>query len=165
VRIFYDTEFHEDGKIIDLISIAMVAEDGREYYAVNLQHDWARTTQHNDWVVQNVLPYMAEDNVIPWKTEDQIRDDILNFVGNDKPEWWGWYSAYDHVALMQLWGPMATIPKGWPYFTRDIKQYCDQLDNPELPKQSSIQHNALHDARWNRNVWNCLHDYESRMGE
>jgi 3' exoribonuclease, RNase T-like len=35
VKIFYDTEFIEDGRTIDLISIGMVAEDGREYYAVN----------------------------------------------------------------------------------------------------------------------------------
>ena len=37
MRIFYDTEFLEDGKTIDLISIGMVAEDGREYYAVVLR--------------------------------------------------------------------------------------------------------------------------------
>ena len=34
MRYFYDTEFLEDGETIDLISIGIVAEDGREYYAV-----------------------------------------------------------------------------------------------------------------------------------
>ncbi len=34
MKIFYDAEFIEDGVTIDLISIAMVAEDGRELYAV-----------------------------------------------------------------------------------------------------------------------------------
>lgn len=34
-RYFYDTEFLEDGRTIDLISIGIVADDGREYYAVN----------------------------------------------------------------------------------------------------------------------------------
>lgn len=33
MKYFLDTEFHEDGKTIDLISIGIVAEDGREYYA------------------------------------------------------------------------------------------------------------------------------------
>ena len=40
MRYFYDTEFLEDGETIDLISIGIVAEDGREYYAVNLNADW-----------------------------------------------------------------------------------------------------------------------------
>lgn len=35
MRYWYDTEFLEDGRTIDLISIGIVAEDGREYYAVN----------------------------------------------------------------------------------------------------------------------------------
>ena len=39
MRIFYDTEFLDDGKTIDLISIGMVAEDGRELYAVSSEFD------------------------------------------------------------------------------------------------------------------------------
>ena len=35
VKYFFDTEFYEDGKTIDLISIGIVAEDGREFYAVS----------------------------------------------------------------------------------------------------------------------------------
>lgn len=31
MRYFYDTEFIEDGHTIELISIGVVAEDGREY--------------------------------------------------------------------------------------------------------------------------------------
>lgn len=34
MRIYYDCEFLEDGNTIDLISMGMVAEDGRELYAV-----------------------------------------------------------------------------------------------------------------------------------
>lgn len=32
----YDTEFLDDVRTIDLISISIVYEDGREYYAVHL---------------------------------------------------------------------------------------------------------------------------------
>lgn len=35
MRYFYDTEFIEDGHTIDLISIGVVAEDGRSYYAIS----------------------------------------------------------------------------------------------------------------------------------
>lgn len=51
----YDTEFLEDGKTIDLISIGIVCEDGREYYAVNseLPIDLIRK---DDWLMTNVVP-------------------------------------------------------------------------------------------------------------
>ncbi|MBA3574969.1 MAG: 3'-5' exoribonuclease, partial [Pseudonocardiales bacterium] len=33
MRFFYDCEFIEDGLTIDLVSIGVVDEDGREFYA------------------------------------------------------------------------------------------------------------------------------------
>ena len=39
VRYFYDTEFIDDGRTIELISIGVAAEDGREYYAVSTEFD------------------------------------------------------------------------------------------------------------------------------
>jgi len=35
MKYFIDTEFYEDGKTIDLISLGVVAEDGRELYLCN----------------------------------------------------------------------------------------------------------------------------------
>jgi hypothetical protein len=37
MRIFYDCEFIEDGRTIDLISIGLIAEAGDEYYAVKAE--------------------------------------------------------------------------------------------------------------------------------
>lgn len=54
-RYFYDLEFLEDGTTIDLISIGIVADDGREFYAVNADADMNRI-RANDWLVRNVLP-------------------------------------------------------------------------------------------------------------
>lgn len=53
----YDTEFIEDGKTIDLISIGIVCEDGREYYAINSDADWDRI-RDNDWLMENVVPHL-----------------------------------------------------------------------------------------------------------
>jgi hypothetical protein len=39
VRFFYDCEFIEDGTTIDLVSIGVVGEDGREFYAVSTEFD------------------------------------------------------------------------------------------------------------------------------
>ena len=41
-RYFYDCEFIEDGQIIDLISIGVVDEQGREFYAISTGFDPAR---------------------------------------------------------------------------------------------------------------------------
>ena len=41
-RFFYDTEFIEDGTTIDLVSIGVVDENGREFYAVSTEFDPAR---------------------------------------------------------------------------------------------------------------------------
>ncbi|MBB4935672.1 hypothetical protein F4561_006581 [Lipingzhangella halophila] len=53
----YDTEFLEDGHTIDLISIGIVAENGREYYAVNADADWDRIRKH-EWLMRNVVPHL-----------------------------------------------------------------------------------------------------------
>lgn len=55
--ITYDTEFLEDGKTIDLISIALVGDDGREYYAVNYDCNFERVCS-DDWLWKNVCRYL-----------------------------------------------------------------------------------------------------------
>lgn len=61
VRYFYDCEFIEDGKTIDLISIGILAEDGREYYAVNSDMPVERIAVH-DWLAKNVVPWLPLAN-------------------------------------------------------------------------------------------------------
>jgi hypothetical protein len=79
---------------------------------------------------------------------------------SEKPEFWGYYADYDHVILSQLFGTMMDLPNGFPMYTRDIKQWCDQLGNPKLPKQEGTVHHALGDAHWNQQAWEFLKQYE-----
>ena len=60
MRYFIDTEFIEDGKTIDLISIGIVAEDGREYYAQSVEFDHRKASE---WVKENVLLHLQ---MCPW---------------------------------------------------------------------------------------------------
>ncbi len=39
MRYFYDCEFIEDGRTIELVSIGVVDENGREFYAVSTEFD------------------------------------------------------------------------------------------------------------------------------
>lgn len=158
MRYWLDTEFIEDGKTIDLLSIGIVAEDGREFYAENQDCD---RTRADDWVKANVLPHldMTDGPVVMGKVD--LAAEMRLFCDPQrygKPEFWGYYADYDWVVVCQLFGRMIDLPKGWPMYCRDIKQWCDDLDNPKLPEQDKGEHHALADARWNLTAWQFLLD-------
>lgn len=169
MKYFYDTEFIEDGHTIDLISIGMVAEDGRTYYAISKAFNPKKASA---WVQAHVLAHLpprvvnfSDVSVSPrlkeesraWKYRREIQQDLLRFIGDDpKPEFWGYYADYDHVALCQLFGRMIDLPKGWPRYTRDLKQLSDHLCITELPKQAEDEHHALADARWNKSIYEFI---------
>ncbi|MGI8415975.1 MAG: hypothetical protein ACR2P2_07130, partial [Nakamurella sp.] len=104
-RYVYDCEFIEDGVTIDLVSIAVIAEDGREFYAVSTEFDPAGA---GDWVRRNVLDKLPPPSSTVWRSRQQIRDGLADFLlAPGLPvELWAWFAAYDHVALAQLWGAM-----------------------------------------------------------
>lgn len=160
MKIWFDTEFIEDGKTIDLISIGMVREDGARLYFENRECDFSRA---GDWVTENVLPYISSGEDV-WRSRAEIADAIKTFAG-EKPEFWAYYADYDWVALCQLFGTMMDLPKGWPMYCRDLKQLCDDVGAPALPPQATTEHHALADAEWTRDAWDFLmrHDIASRL--
>lgn len=150
MRIWFDTEFIEDGKTIDLLSIGLVRDDGATYYAESAEADHSRA---DEWVRENVLSHLAGGEYV--KPRAAIASDLIAFVGPE-PEFWAYYADYDWVALCQLYGRMIDLPKGWPMFCRDLKQLCVDMGNPHLPKQVTGEHNALADACWNRSSHSFL---------
>lgn len=145
MKYFYDTEFHDNGRTVDLISIGIVAEDCREYYAVNKDMDmW--TISRNTWLMKNVFTHLP--NSTTWKPRHQIRDDVYAFLtaGTTKPELWAWFAAYDHLCLSQLWGRMIDVPAPIPQFTNDVRALVNWTGTTRLPAQPAGQHNALQDA-------------------
>lgn len=150
MKIWFDTEFIEDGSTIDLISIGMVREDDHYLYLENGQCHLGRASQ---WVRDNVLPHLTGGIAVMSRRE--IAEAVMRFA-EEKPEFWGYYADYDWVALCQLYGTMMDLPKGWPMFCMDIKQECMRLGNPRLPEVGKNEHNALADARWNRTAYEFL---------
>lgn len=149
MRYFYDTEFIEDGRTIDLVSIGVVAENGREYYAVSTEFDARKA---GPWVRANVLNQLPNPSSPVWRSRDAIRRDLQDFLlapGTGEPELWAWVGAYDHVVLAQLWGDMTRLPRKMPRFTRELRQYWEMAGSPELPRQDDGRHDALADARHN----------------
>ncbi len=153
MRIFFDTEFMEDGHTIELLSIGLVREDNHYFYAELIEADRSHA---NPWVRKHVIPQLKGDIHLYKRAE--LAKDLIIFAG-PKPEFWGYYADYDWVALCQLYGTMMDLPDGWPMYCRDLKQWCDQLGNPRLPEQGKDEHYALADARWNKRVYEFLVAY------
>ena len=191
MKYFIDTEFIEGfskpifGKkrhFIDLISIGIVAEDGREYYAISSEYNY---NDADDWVKENViLPlyistvhgdqrnrYNVDNFHLTYgKTNSKIAEEILAFtgcwrdqlfyrVGNDVPEIYGYYADYDWVLFCSLFGRMIDLPKGFPMYCRDLKQIMDEDGLSKEWKEEHCpdpigEHNALVDAKWNMKLYN-----------
>jgi hypothetical protein len=161
MKYFYDTEFIEDGKTIELLSIGIVSEDGRKLYCESNEADLSKA---DDWVKKNVISTLwhkqkdksqynewTKANTGGFCSRRDIAYKIKKFCdisSYGKPEFWAYYADYDHVALCQLFGKMIDLPKDWPMYTNDIKQLCVSMGNPRLPDQSTTEHNALNDAEW-----------------
>ena len=159
VRFFFDTEFLEDGHTIDLISIGIVRQDGAEFYAVNHEADWSRIHAHT-WLETNVVPFLPDRSNPAWMSREQIAKGVHAFLtsnGTRPAELWAHYSAYDHVALAQLFGPMIDLPRGIPMFTNDTMALAAQFRIAgQLPKQPGRNHDALQDARHVRTMYDYL---------
>ncbi len=170
MRAFYDTEFLEDGRTIELISIGMVAEDGRELYLVNRDAPWRRIRKHQ-WLMDNVVPFLPKGhgdwrNAMPRRWLVDFTDErvvprvriaakVLQFLhiagakydgttgswSSPEPvELWADHAAYDHVVLAQLWGPMVNLPPGMPMRTNDIAQEAARLGVAETALPANAGH-------------------------
>jgi hypothetical protein len=150
--IWYDTEFIERGyeHPIELISIGIIREDDQGYYAVAA--DGWDAGHASPWVIEHVLPHLG---TVQPKPRSQIADEIREFA-RPNPRFISYYGAYDFVLLCQLYGRMIELPEGWPMWTYDVKQLAAQMGNPPLPEQTSIEHNALCDARHIKRMYEYL---------
>jgi hypothetical protein len=163
VRFFYDCEFIEDGVTIDLVSIGIVDEEGREYYAVSTEFSPERAGQ---WVRQHVLSKLPAPSDQAWRSRTRIRQDVLDFLRRDgqEIELWAWFAAYDHVVLAQLWGAMPDLPRPIPRFTHDLRQRWEDVGRPKLPQPPPDAHDALADARHNLVRWRVIERERERLG-
>lgn len=159
-RFFIDSEFMAGRKTIDLISIAVVRDDGEEYYA---QSSEFKLKTLSPWVKENVLselrhcPYMESRYIAkmlyqhkqgqcvdqqrgflhrcPWRSCEQIRNEVKIFIDTDEEdiELWGYYCGFDFVLLSQLFGTFDDWPSKWPFEMLDIYQWKHHLQIEKTP--------------------------------
>jgi hypothetical protein len=169
VRYWLDTEFIERGSEnpILLLSVGIVAEDGREFY---YEHPNARERVNEDyrdyndrWLIDNVRPHLhggLGSGPNPFWSRDPAKE-IKEFCSvGGKPEFWAYFADYDWVVFCQIFGRMIDLPDGWPMYCLDLKQSMKLLGvgRELLPLQTpEEEHGALNDARWTKAAWAIVH--------
>lgn len=126
--------------------------------------------------------YMTQEGMAEYRKVHNVKDftdPAIDFplVRDEwaQPELYGYFSDYDWVLFCSLFGRMIELPKGFPMYCRDLKQTLDERAerNAKLfggtvndalaeikrhvayPKGQN-EHNALADARFNRDLYNFL---------
>jgi hypothetical protein len=159
VKYWLDTEFIERPYTLDLISIGLVAEDGRELYAESSEVDWSKASR---WTLDTVRPQLDGKTT----AREEIGYAVRRFTDeDDHPVFWGYFPAYDWIPFTWLFGSMTELPFRYPQLCLDIKQWAIELGDPELPHQVGALHHALADARWTKAAWTFLAGLDPRAGE
>lgn len=155
MKFFFDTEFIEAPCSIDLISIGIVCESGETLYMESSEVDWSRASQ---WVLDNVRPHLSGHSATRAQIADAVRQFVADNDDGSQIEFWGYYADYDWVVFCWLFGSMVDLPKGFPYYCRDVKQWADMLGvtREQLPPDPTQEHHALADAHWTHDAWRYL---------
>lgn len=143
-RIFIDTEFTN---LVDprLISLALVAEDGAEFYGELSDFDLSACS---DFVREVVLPQLGQ---VPSRSMSRSE------LGSDLKQWMSDIRllrerpviCFDSpVDLDLLWSLLNGRPSGWQIDRIDMR--IDISIREQYFKEFGGRHHALHDARANR---------------
>jgi hypothetical protein len=130
-----DTEFIDTPSCSALISLAIVCEKGPSRY---FEFEYPRN-EITPWLAANVVPHLRGD---PHSTFAGAAEAIQAFIGDDQPEFWCYYGAYDWYWFCRLWGGFMQMPQRWPHLFREFA-YVQQ----GVPDVAGAEHNALNDCR------------------
>ena len=149
MKVFFDTEFTGLHKDTTLISIGMIDEDNRTFYAEldSYAHD-----QCDSWILDNVIANLNGEWVL---SKSELKRELEEWFSKyDKVEVWSDCLSYDWVLFNDIFGTAFDIPKNIYYIPFDI---CTLMKikgvDPDINreayakvKEGIIKHNALWDA-------------------
>jgi hypothetical protein len=140
MRYFLDTEYNGFGG--QLLSLALVPEDGSEEFYVTLECDAAI----EPWVERNVIPYldMVPDGLVsPRLPRRSAAEALASWLAHDEaPDIVAdWPEDLAHFAMLLVTGPGLMIPMP------PLSLHFVPLHGFSTAANSKVPHNALHDAR------------------
>jgi hypothetical protein len=159
MKLFFDTEFSGLHKDTTLISIGIVSEDGRRFYAEANDYD---ESQIDEWIDENVLKnllfeaplddeneyyvrsrHQAEIRLTnQWNIEMrgstlEIADELAEWLSQfDQIEMWSDCLSFDWVLFCDLFGHAFDVPKNVFYIPFDIctLMYAKNID-PDVNRE------------------------------
>lgn len=171
VKIFFDEEFTGLHKGTTLISIGLISETGKTFYAEF--NDYAKD-QIDEWLQKNVIDNLKFNHVddltpkaasfnMPGIQDYSLKSDTATIAKHLKMwleqfgdvEMWSDCLAYDWVLFNHIFGHAFDIPKNVYYIPFDICTMFKLLGiDPDISREkfanyedSTEKHNALHDAK------------------
>ena len=148
MKIFFDTEFTGLVQDTSLISIGLVAEDGRKLYMELNDYD---ETKINSWLQENVINKL--DNDVKF-SRSEVAQKIADFIEPyDEVVMVSDCLAYDWVLFCDLFGGAMGIPGKIHYIPIDLStMFFGSGIDPDVNREEfagiagESKHNALHDA-------------------
>ncbi len=175
-KIFFDTEFTGLHKNTTLISIGLVSECGKTFYAELTDYDKSKI---DEWLQTNVI----DNLMLPYdKTKKEFdfnlrRNGLTTYLGkleNLKEELTEWLSqfesvemwsdclAYDWVLFNDIFGTAFDIPKNVYYIPFDICTLMKEKGiDPDISREefSGLKDNCKkHNALWDAKVIKACYD-------
>ena len=170
-----DTEFTGLHQETTLISLGIVSEDSRRFYAEFTDYN---NNQIDSWLKENVIDKLlltphGNSKYISEKcnyTEvrgntDEVIEELTRWLGQfENIEIWSDCLSYDWVLFNQIFGHAFNIPKNIYYIPFDI---CTMFKlkgiDPDISREKFIKnsiegnkHNALYDAKVIKACYECL---------
>lgn len=172
MKLFFDTEFTGLTQNTSLISLAIVDENDRTFYAEFTDYD---QSQVDEWLEDNVIASLwlenpgeeiEENRTLVKGAKEQITSSLRNWLDAYKSEGCQFVAdvlMYDWVLFAELFGGALSLPEYVDYMPLDFASILylqglsihtpriELLDTSEvelLKRKSSFdsQHNALYDA-------------------
>lgn len=164
-KVFFDTEFTGLHQNTTLISIGLVSECGKTFYAEFNDYDFK---QYDDWLRENVINNLQykgyfqkldkTKNSISCKgTTENIKEQLTIWLSQfEHVEMWSDCFAYDWVLFCNIFGSAFDIPKNVYYIPFDL---CTLFKahgvDPDVNREEFAgmvgedmnKHNALWDAK------------------
>lgn len=170
MRLFLDTEFTGLKQDAELLSLALVDEHGRAFYAECQARHGAPV---DNWIAEHVLAHtrwlslpccapsewLQEEEVrYGFDSDENIAHQLKHWLSQyEQVELWADCPAYDWVLFCQLFGGSPYLPRPLSYVVNDFATLLTlQGRDPLLPRMSLLMphqqpqgqaHNPLYDAR------------------
>jgi hypothetical protein len=171
-KIFFDTEFTGLHQNTTLISIGLVSECGKTFYAELNDYD---KNQIDDWLKDNVIKnlfYIAFESGIAFLSDNieyrmkgsinEVKEKLIQWLSQfENIEIWSDCLAYDWVLFNNIFGTAFDIPKNIYYIPFDI---CTLMKiknvDPDVNREEfcGADNNKKHNALWDAQIIKMCYD-------